>query len=55
MRPREAETSDQPFVIEMARVASTLEDRPLPAADDPVVLAVLPGAAADCVVVATNG
>jgi GNAT superfamily N-acetyltransferase len=42
-----------PFLVEMARLASTLEDRPLPAADDPVVLAVLPRAL-DSVVVATD-
>jgi hypothetical protein len=42
-----------PFLVEMVRLASTLEDRPLPAADDSVVLAVLP-LASDSVVVATD-
>jgi len=53
VRPRGFEASDMPFLVEMVRLASTLEDRPLPAADDPVVLAVLP-LASDSVVVATD-
>ena len=40
---RQAEPTDRPFVIEMARLACTLgEDHPLPAADDPSVIALLP-------------
>jgi len=42
---RRAEAGDRPFLIEMARLACTLADRPLPAASDPEVLAVLPGEA----------
>jgi GNAT superfamily N-acetyltransferase len=42
MRVRRAERTDELFVVEMARIAATLADRPLPAADDPVVLACLP-------------
>ena len=39
---RSARTEDRPFLVEMARRVCTLEDRPLPAADDPEVMAFLP-------------
>jgi GNAT superfamily N-acetyltransferase len=39
---RDAEADDEPFIIEMAREASSIEDRPLPAADSAVVRTVLP-------------
>ena len=39
---RSAGTEDRPFLVEMARHVCTLEDRPLPAADDPEVMAFLP-------------
>lgn len=52
MQLRRATPQDQAFVVEMARLACTLEDRPLPAADSPDVLALLPGP--DLAVVATD-
>lgn len=39
---RDAEAEDEPFIIEMAREAGSIEDRPLPAAESTVVRAVLP-------------
>lgn len=39
---RRADQADRPFLAEIARLACTLADRPLPPADDPEVLAVLP-------------
>ena len=42
MNVRRARAEDGEFVVEMARLACTLEDRPLPAADAPAVLALLP-------------
>lgn len=39
---RSAEAHDEAFIVEMAREASVIEDRPLPAADSAVVRAVLP-------------
>lgn len=53
MRLRQAEDGDHDFVVEMARLACGLEDRPLPPADHPAVLGLLPGPA-DRVVVATD-
>jgi GNAT superfamily N-acetyltransferase len=41
-RLREAQAEDWRFVIEMARLACTLGDRPLPEPDAPEVLACLP-------------
>jgi GNAT superfamily N-acetyltransferase len=38
-----SEAQDRAFLVEMARLACGLEDRPLPAADDPDVVALLPG------------
>jgi GNAT superfamily N-acetyltransferase len=52
-RIRQAEAEDRGFVIEMARLACTLEDRPLPAPDAPEVLACLP-LAMDAAIIATN-
>jgi GNAT superfamily N-acetyltransferase len=43
MRVRTATQHDRDFLVEMARLACGLEDRPLPAADDPAVRALLPG------------
>jgi ribosomal protein S18 acetylase RimI-like enzyme len=37
-----AEPADRPFIVQMACLAATLEDSPEPAADDPVVLELLP-------------
>ena len=42
-----------PFLVEMARAACTLEDRPLPEPDDAAVVALLP-ASPDAVIVATD-
>lgn len=41
---RAATTADGPFVVEMARHACVIEDRPLPDADDDEVLEMLPAA-----------
>ena len=43
MQLRPARPEDEPFLVEMARVACTIEDRPLPRPDAPDVLALLPG------------
>jgi len=50
---READAEDRGFVVEMARFACTLEDRPLPDPDAPEVLACLP-IAMSAAVIATN-
>lgn len=42
MRLRRANPEDRAFLVEMARLASTLDDRPLPGADAPGVIALLP-------------
>jgi GNAT superfamily N-acetyltransferase len=47
---RDAESDDTPFIIEMAREASTIEDRPLPTADSAVVRAALPRCARAAVI-----
>ena len=52
-RIRDAEPEDRGFVVEMARFACTLEDRPLPDPDAPEVLACLPQAMS-AAVIATN-
>jgi GNAT superfamily N-acetyltransferase len=44
MQLRSARSEDEPFVLEMARLACTLEDRPVPPRDAPGVLALLPEA-----------
>jgi GNAT superfamily N-acetyltransferase len=49
-RIRDAEAEDRGFVIEMARFACTLEDRPLPDPDAPEVLACLPHAMSAAVI-----
>jgi len=41
---RQAEAEDRGFLVELARIACTLEDRPLPEPDAPEVLACLPQA-----------
>jgi GNAT superfamily N-acetyltransferase len=48
---RGADESDTRFILEMARLASVIEDRPLPAEDDPDVVAMLP-APGECAVIA---
>jgi GNAT superfamily N-acetyltransferase len=50
---RRAEEDDEPFIVEMARFASTIEDRPLPPKDAPDVVAMLPGPEG-CAFVATD-
>jgi GNAT superfamily N-acetyltransferase len=52
-RTREADANDREFLIEMARLACTLEDRPLPEPAAPVVLACLP-LAISAAVIATD-
>jgi GNAT superfamily N-acetyltransferase len=42
MRVRTAGQDDREFLVEMARLACTLEDRPLPAAYDPAVAELMP-------------
>lgn len=41
---RAGEPSDAAFIVEMARLASVIEDRPLPPADDPTLVRGLPPA-----------
>jgi GNAT superfamily N-acetyltransferase len=48
-RVRLADDADRPFILEMARIACTLEDRPLPEADAPEVAACLPASSAAAV------
>ncbi len=51
---RDADTEDYEFVVEMARFACTLEDRPLPESDAPEVLACLPPAMSAAVIAANR-
>lgn len=44
MRVRTGEPSDAAFIVEMARLASVIEDHPLPPADDPGLVRMLPPA-----------
>lgn len=53
MNVRRARAEDRAFVVEMARLACTLGGRPVPAADAPAVLALLP-AATDLALVAAG-
>ncbi len=53
MNVRLARAEDRSFVIEMARLASTLGGSPLPSADASAVVALLPGAA-DVAVIAVD-
>jgi len=55
MRLRLAESADSPFLIEVARLACTLEDRPLPAPDAPDVIALLPEPNAAVIAVDEDG
>jgi GNAT superfamily N-acetyltransferase len=55
MQLRLAEPEDMPFVVEMARLAGTLEDRPLPSPDAPVVIAVLPEPNATVIAISEDG
>lgn len=50
---RKSEPSDAAFLLEMARLACGLEDRPLPSTDAPDVLALLP-ASSDVALIATD-
>lgn len=50
---RQAAAADAPFIVEMARLACTIEDRPLPAHDADDVIAMLPGPD-DCAVLAVD-
>ncbi len=52
MQLRLPRPEDRPFLVEMARLASTIEDRPLPSADAPDVIALMPGP--DAAVIATG-
>ena len=52
MRVRRSEPGDAAFLLEMARLASGLEDRPLPSTDAPDVLA--PPASTDVALIATD-
>ncbi len=49
---RSAQPQDRAFLVEMARLASALEDRPLPDPDAPPVIALLPGPDATAVIAA---
>ena len=51
---RSARPEDRAFLVEMARHVCTVEGRPLPAADDPQVVAFLPDSP-DAAVVAVDG
>lgn len=51
---RQAAPNDQAFIVEMARQASVIEDRPLPAGDSAEVLAILPSSL-DTVVIGADG
>jgi GNAT superfamily N-acetyltransferase len=42
VRIRAGEPSDAAFIVEMARLASVIEDRPLPPTDDPELVQMLP-------------
>ena len=55
MQLRLAEPEDMGFVVEMARLAGTLEDRPLPSPDAPVVTAVLPEPNATVLAISEDG
>lgn len=50
----EAKAEDRGFVVEMARFACTLEDRPLPDPDTPEVLACLPPAMSAAVIAVSD-
>jgi GNAT superfamily N-acetyltransferase len=43
VRVRDADAKDKAFIVEMARLASTIEDRPLPPKDAADVISMLPG------------
>lgn len=52
MQLRLVHPEGRPFLVEMARLACTLEDRPFPPPDDPDVIALMPGP--DVAVIATD-
>ncbi len=53
METRPADERDRDFVVEMARLACGLDDRPLPSSDDEAVIALLPKST-DLVIVADD-
>jgi GNAT superfamily N-acetyltransferase len=53
MRTRQATDRDRPFLVEMSRLASVIEDRPLPPSESEEVTGKLPGPD-DCAVVAVD-
>jgi len=53
MPMRQAQPDDWPFVVRMAQVASTLDDRPLPGEDSPAVRSLLP-ASHEAVIIAMD-
>ena len=53
MRLRSAEADDRGFLVEMARLACALQGRPLPAADNALVLGLLP-VSHDAAIIATD-
>jgi len=52
-RLRLATSGDRPFLVEMARLASVIEDRPLPEPTATEVVAMLPGLG-DCAIIAVD-
>ena len=55
MRLRLARPDDDAFLIEMARLACVIEQRPLPAPNDPAVVALLPAPASALIAQADDG
>ena len=55
MLVRTGEAADAPFVVEMARLASVIEDHPLPPADDPDLVQGLPPAPGTSVLALDDG
>jgi hypothetical protein len=53
MRTRRATESERSFIVEMSRLASVIEDRPLPPAESEEVTGKLPGPS-DCAIVAVD-
>ena len=50
VRVRDGEQSDGAFVVQMGRVACSLDGRPVPPSDDPAVVALLPASAGQTVI-----
>jgi len=53
MRTRRATDGDRPFIVEMSRLASVIDDRPLPPSESEEVTGKLPGPD-DCAVLAID-